>query len=185
MKVERGLFILITSLVLLFSCGQPVDHNKEVMYYVTLTKIRVNTAEAFQNCVQEIHIVYLDVSMGKTLDSNSMKKMNESYLQALDALNVAIQKLSAIKEIDDEIKLKEQLLTYYKGSKGLLEQNLPGIIKMLSNENGLDNVEREYFRNFSYQANQLNSNETILDDLFVELRDKHHITGEDIKNTTH
>jgi hypothetical protein len=185
MKIKTTTLLLISSLVLSFSCGQAIDHEKEVRYYVVLNKIRIETAKPVYNCIQAMSFGYsatFTKKPGDKMDSNTINWLKKMYPLAIQALDSAIYKLNAIEELDSEINLKGKMLSYYRDSKTFLESAEPKFIDMLTVKNGeLTNEERQTYSKLTNESKKLNEKEISFDDVFVEFRDKHHVTGTELK----
>ena len=181
--MKNKLFFFISSLVLLSSCEQTVSHEQEVNYFVTVKTEMQNTTTIVNNfwhqALEATKVAQQNQDM--KLDSGYIDTLNKSYQVSTLALSKSIDKLSTVKEIDQNINLKERTLTHLKDTKTLQESALPEVIKVLSSGLGnLTDQERESFMKFQSNGRKLQAVSVELEKLSDDFQDKHHIKSEDL-----
>jgi len=183
MITKTNILLFIISVFLFSSCEKQVSNEKQILYYTTVgiemknTSILVN--DFFHQTVkiikeaQEVH--------DKKIDSSKITLFTESYHESIFTLSKAINKLTTLKEIDQDINLKEKVLAYYKEVMMLQEATIPHLINVLNN--GVDNItdkEREVFKNFQIRTPELQLKANELQKLSLDFQEKHHITEEQL-----
>ncbi len=183
MNKSNSLVLLITSLILFCSCGQPVSHDKEVGYYVAIATEMNNTTamvNAFWHQTLEAATA-AQQNQNMKLDSSYMDTLYKSYQISTLALSKSIDRLSLIPEIDQNINLKERTLAHLKDTRKLQESALPDVLKVLTTGLGnLTDTERESFKEFQSRGGELLAAAAELEKLFLDFQNEHQITSEDL-----
>ncbi|PKP22509.1 MAG: hypothetical protein CVU05_03665 [Bacteroidetes bacterium HGW-Bacteroidetes-21] len=183
MKTNNRVFLFIAGLILFSSCVQPVSHDKEVTYFITIATEMNNTTSIVNDFWHEAFEATKTAQQNQDmkLDSSYINTLNKSYQISTLALSNSIEKLSTVEEIDPSINLKERTLTHLKDIKRLQESALPVVIKLLGTGLGnLTDKERESFEEFKIKGGELQATSDELKKLAFDFQDQHKITGEEL-----
>lgn len=183
MKTNIRPFIFIASLILLFSCGQKISHDKEVTYlttFATVMNVTTDTVNVFWNQLVEAAMTARQ-NQDMKLDSSYIFQLNKSYEKSTATLSSAIAKITAVEELDYEINLKEKTMAHLKNTKLLQESSIPHVISALSIGLGkLTDEQRESFKKFKKTSGELQMESAVLEKLAHDFADKHKITPEEL-----
>jgi len=165
------------------SCGQTSSHQDDVHYYATL-------ATSLNNISPEVNLFWKNISIGlrvakenegQKLDEKSLDSLKQSLTQITSHIEDQIKIISTLPETDQEIALKDTLISYMSKTRNLQQQALPIVFELL--ENGLDKItdgQKKALLDFKEDGRKMLSKTEEIQMQTLEYKNKHQISDEEL-----
>jgi hypothetical protein len=180
---KRHLLQLAICLLVLASCNRNADHQAALKYYVT---VAANTNEVSSRLTNFWTSVAKNVevakhSPGKKLDPLQIDTLRLSFNETLVEIEDVIDTLKNLKEVDEDINLKEKILVHLEGVRDIQHSAIPEVLKILSDGlSGIDSLHVNALQNSNMQATALQGMNTELQNSGENFRLQHGISAEEL-----
>ena len=118
---------------------------------------------------------------GQKLDEKSLDSLKQSLTQITSHIEDQIKIISTLPETDQEIALKDTLISYMSKTRNLQQQALPIVFELL--ENGLDKItdgQKKALLDFKEDGRKMLSKTEEIQMQTLEYKNKHQISDEEL-----
>lgn len=188
MKKHAFSILTFISIITLISCNGKakvkVTHDDEVNYYVTIWTVKEHTTGSWNNFINAYNNAY---NLSTWNDSGTVPPGRVDTLENLLKVHVvgidsSVNKISLLKELDNELNIIQLMLDYLDQSKTLCAGGMHDMVETFRTGNAnLTDMQKMTMESFDKDAEKIRGDGSRINDRLQTFAERHKVSSDELR----